>query len=352
MEVFKVVSCFASKHRIFFLLTLLVGCAVPEQWTNNFNEEEPSLGRAVWQMTKDVDGNLWLVAYDGNLYAYEQESGDWIPHFPSRDDPLGRARSLIAGRNGSIWVGTARGLGQYLPGDDRWLTYGLGNGLTNQDIRAILEDNTGRLWVGTGGNGIFISEDKGQTWWHLTIEAGFSDFTVHTIFQDSQNHIWVAGNALYRYDPNLHKWFTYTDGGERVNKFTNEWELPPASTRVLADDFVFDIWEDDSSNLWFGTLTAGVIQYNLKSGQWKNLTVKNGLINDTVKAIGGDMEGNIWFGTDDGASRFNPTTNEWTSFNSEDGFTDHSVTSIVIDETNKLWFSTFGDGVFIYHPKE
>lgn len=352
MKVFRVLSCLTSKHCVFFLLIFLFGCTVPKQWVNNFNEEGSPLERSVRQMAKDIDGNIWLVAYDGNLYTYEQEFGDWMPRFPSRYDPLGHAQSLGAGSDGSIWVGTTKGLGQYLPGEDKWLTFGVRNGLINQDIRVILEDNTGRLWAGTGGNGVFISEDNGETWWHLMIEEGFSDFTVHTIFQDSQNHIWVAGDGLYRYNPNLQKWFTYTDGGERFNKSTNEWESPPAETIVLADDFVFDIWEDESGNLWFGTLKAGVIQYNPESGQWKNFTVEDGLINNTVRAISEDSEGKIWFGTDKGVSRFNPTTNEWKSFNSEDGFTDYNVTSIVMDETNKLWFSTFGNGVFIHHPKE
>lgn len=335
-----------------FLLVFLAGCNTSPQWINSFNRQGSSLERSILQMIIDNDGNLWLVAYNGHFYGFEQKSSDWVPHFSTGEDPLGSAQSLGAGRNGSIWIGTSKGLGQFLPANNQWLTYGVENGLANEDVRAILEDNTGTLWAGTGGSGMFVSMDSGGTWRHLTIEDGYSNFTVRTIFQDSQNHVWIAGNALYRYDPDRQKWLTYTDGDERFNELTNKWELPPLSTRVLEDDFVYAIWEDKKGILWFGTLSAGIMRYDPGSDKWENFTVANGLVNNTVKSINGDFAGNVWFGTDEGASRFNPATSEWTSFNSEDGFTDYSVTSIVTDQTNRLWFSTFGDGVFTYHLNE
>jgi len=61
-----------------------------------------------------------------------------------------------------------------------------------------------------------------------------------------------------------------------------------------------------------------------------------------------DEAGNIWFGTDAGASRYDGKT--FTNFTTQDGLSGNSVNSIAQDRTGRLWFATTA-GVSRYDGK-
>ena len=64
---------------------------------------------------------------------------------------------------------------------------------------------------------------------------------------------------------------------------------------------------DKAGNLWFGTTSEGVYRYDGKG--FTNLTVKDGLGNNSVFCIVEDGEGHLWFGTRDvGLSRYDGRT--------------------------------------------
>jgi ligand-binding sensor domain-containing protein/signal transduction histidine kinase/CheY-like chemotaxis protein len=73
-------------------------------------------------------------------------------------------------------------------------------------------------------------------------------------------------------------------------------------------------------------------------GHWKTFSVADGLVSHTVYAILQDREGNIWFGTEGGVSRYDGRS--FTSFTEKDGLAHHWVNAIVEDREGNLWFGT------------
>src|SRR5262249_58983077 len=62
-------------------------------------------------------------------------------------------RALAVGRDGSLWIATdGGGLLHYR--DGRFRAYGSKDGLTNEFVRAVLEDAKGDVWAGTN-RGLF-----------------------------------------------------------------------------------------------------------------------------------------------------------------------------------------------------
>ena len=59
-----------------------------------------------------------------------------------------------------------------------------------------------------------------------------------------------------------------------------------------------------------------------------------------VSAIAIDSEGNKWFGTGRGVSKFDVTT--WTTYTTEDGLASNYVEAIAIDQEGNKWFGTDG----------
>jgi len=112
----------------------------------------------------------------------------------------------------------------------------------------------------------------------------------------------------------------------------------------LASGSVFSPIQDREGNLWFGTF-GGVSRFD--SQTWTTYTTEDGLPVNGVQAIVEDRAGNFWFGTrGGGVTRYDGHT--WTTFTTEDGLADNSVRSAMQDREGTLWFGTRGGGVSRY----
>lgn len=115
--------------------------------------------------------------------------------------------------------------------------------------------------------------------------------------------------------------------------------------------------QDKDGNLWFGTTGEGVYRYDGKA--FTQFTEKDGLSNNKVWSVLEDTFGNIWFGTDDGVSKYDGKTISKiplpvvSSFGvgttlSQTGRT--SVWSIFQDKKGTIWFGS-DDGMYCYNGK-
>lgn len=162
-----------------------------------------------------------------------------------------------------------------------------------------------------------------------------ADIMVRNIKKGSNGTILIASNkGVFRYD------------GKSFTNITHKISLPGL--------WFPEVLEDRKGNLW---LTAwdfssrpskpGVYRYNDQAGL-QHFTTKNGLANDTVNTIYEDKAGNIWFGTDEGVSRYDGKS--FQNFTTKDELTNSRISSILEDKTGKLWFVADG-GLCFYDGK-
>jgi ligand-binding sensor domain-containing protein len=172
---------------------------------------------------------------------------------------------------------------------------------------------------------------------------------VRNIEQDTTGNIWIASfDGVFRYDGKT---------------FTNV-------MKAVSTARFFSVMEDREGALWFGSIGSGVYKYDGKTFQ--NFTTKEGLLNNEVGCIYEDKAGDIWFGVNGGASRFDGKsfhnyviegdvmTEDRTGKTLPDVRPPNEVTSIIEDRTGKLWFATRGNTyvydkmrftVFTHHDK-
>ncbi len=115
----------------------------------------------VTTMIEGSDGTLWVGTRSGGLNAVDAKTGHAVRFLPSTTDPatLGHhhVTALLESRRGTIWVGTDGG---GLSSIDRvpaaassgdWLVTRVTTeeGLVNQNVASLLEDDDGSLWIGT-----------------------------------------------------------------------------------------------------------------------------------------------------------------------------------------------------------
>ncbi|MCX2429531.1 ligand-binding sensor domain-containing protein [Pedobacter sp. GR22-10] len=162
---------------------------------------------------------------------------------------------------------------------------------------------------------------------------------VRTIKQDRHGNIWMASWAgVIKYD------------GKSFSNITGK--VSPAR--------FFSILEDRMGNFWFASVGSGVYHYDGKS--FRNYTTRDGLANDRVTNIYEDKTGQIWFGTEGGASLYNGKSfrnfkmNEAPPFKAADSvhvsvyqkslpevsWMHHDVNAVIEDNTGKFWLATRG----------
>ncbi len=110
----------------------------------------------------------------------------------------------------------------------------------------------------------------------------------------------------------------------------------------LAHNTVWAIRTDDEGNLWFGT-EGGVSRYNGQS--WKSYHTGDGLINDIVYAVEQDRFGDLWFGTEEGISIFDGSS--FYNISGSGGET-WNVKALKQASNGSFWIGTAGQGFFEY----
>src|SRR5688572_22377909 len=69
-------------------------------------------------------------------------------------------------------------------------------GLRDTDVRCLLQDKAGNLWIGTDsggdGEGHGMYRYDGTSITHFTTQDGLSDNDVFTLLEDNAGHIWVG----------------------------------------------------------------------------------------------------------------------------------------------------------------
>ena len=120
------------------------------------------------------------------------------------------------------------------------------------------------------------------------------------------------------------------------------WTTYNTSNSGLASDYILSIAVDAEGNKWFGT-NNGVSKFDGQN--WTTYDTSNsGLANNDVNAIAIDAEGNKWFGTHSGVSKFDGT--DWTTYNdSTPGLLSNIISAIAIDNSGNVWVGTSWHGV-------
>jgi signal transduction histidine kinase/ligand-binding sensor domain-containing protein/DNA-binding response OmpR family regulator len=100
---------------------------------------------------EDSKGNMWIATHGGGIVMLESASGKfktyttWNSQLP--DDKI---LSMLEDKNGNIWAGTfGGGLVMFQKNSSTPVIYNEKNGLFNNTIYKILEDQQGLIWVST-----------------------------------------------------------------------------------------------------------------------------------------------------------------------------------------------------------
>ena len=99
-----------------------------------------------------------------------------------------------------------------------------------------------------------------------------------------------------------------------------------------------------SDYVW-GAYPKGAIRWNKQNQSYTVFTEANGLIDSNVTAVEIDHDGNVWFGSQTGLSRYDGT--QWSHYTDSNGLVDNNVLSLSIGPNGEVIVGS-GDGLSIY----
>jgi signal transduction histidine kinase/ligand-binding sensor domain-containing protein len=134
------------------------------------------------------DGNsVWLGTYSGHLL---QVAGDSIVVATTNSFSGEVITSLSRAATDTLWVGTSGGLYQWQRGRVR--RFGTADGLISSSIRCLYREPNGTLWIGTLGGGLSWLKDGRIV--NVTCRQGLADDIISQIVEDDFGHLWLGSN--------------------------------------------------------------------------------------------------------------------------------------------------------------
>ncbi len=348
-------------------------------------------------------GKFWVATTEG-LDLFDRNTGGVTRHIDVRGpsgSPLnlsGPPVSLFEDHSGLLWIAFSYGDGLVSvdPATGAETIYSFGRLKANQNgttgVTAILEDETGTLWLATNGRGLLKFDRDRQRAIRFNHNPSdpdsLSDDTIATLFEDREHNLWAgtARRGIDRFDPRTSPFRTYRFTAADPNGSTNfsvssvcqdshgilwagsrgilnridrktgqvkHYQSALGAPDGLSNTNVRSIAEDRAGYLWFGTWGGGLNRLDPRTGRFKSWrhdpANPRSLSEDVVSSLLVDHGGTLWAGTEDGLNRFDPDTEQFQVYKAPiQGLSRYNV--ITEDSSGALWLASWGTGLHRFDP--
>ena len=137
-------------------------------------------------LAEDGSGGVWAGTRKGELWHFFD--GKWEA---TTNGSQGHAiTAIVTGSDGQLWIGT-EGDGLYRGGPSA--RFEKVSGLSSGWIRTLFLDSQGIVWIGTTGGGLSRLQGDG-TIATYTMREGLLDNTISQILEDNQGNLWLGGD--------------------------------------------------------------------------------------------------------------------------------------------------------------
>ncbi len=195
---------------------------------------------SVFSILEDSNKNVWIGTYSGGIYRWLKNknddgySKDVIVHSANNPEgiPSNIIRNIYEDSDHNIWFGTGDGLSKLIPSETlkespKFVTYknDTKNSINHNYILALHESNNGDFWIGTFGGGlnkIEFSENKSAATFKAYTETdGLANNVVKAILEDDDKNLWISTNkGLSKFNPAKETFKNYdVNDGLQSNEF-------------------------------------------------------------------------------------------------------------------------------------
>ncbi len=272
----------------------------------------------------DHKGTLWFGLSSG---LYMKEADGRITSI-IRDQYV----NDIASTSEFLFVGTSVGVLQLLHSklsETRWLVNG-------KDIQTLFCDVVkNELWIGTVNNGLWVMNMNTSSLLPLRGQgSGFlNPIRAITSYDSKTLLVGIDGGGLYAVERNSKKAHLLMSTDDSNDVF-------------LRGNGIYAVTKDRQGNIWIGSYSGGVSVAILSRYPVTLLAHERGnpqsLANNNVNDIEENINGDLWFATDNGISIRNANTHAWSHW-----LKGNVIVTLCQGEAGSVWAGTYGDGAYL-----
>ncbi|WP_109436351.1 two-component regulator propeller domain-containing protein [Aquimarina sp. AU119] len=318
---------------------------------------------------------------------------NWSTHKKyKRNDYLYHSGIMIQDNNGAIWQSTNYGLEVFDPKNGTFSFYPIKG--TQNSIKAIWIDQSGIIWLGTMGYGVFMlapTLNNIETYKRDENNQNSLDFSsIRSIYEDTDKNIWIGGyggldlidvksGKLQHYaddfttyskmvgmdvyeiynDPNISKdilWISIHGKGlflldKHQKKFTRYPKYLYGNS-----NFIFDIVPENKNKLWIGTSNGlYIVDITHKSSKVFRTDAQNpySIPSNKINTIYKDRKGVFWVGTEGhGFAKFDKRTEKFIRYkersDKKNRINSYFIYSFYEDKKGNFWIATNGGGLNLF----
>ncbi|PTR28560.1 signal transduction histidine kinase [Luteibacter sp. OK325] len=349
---------------------------VPTPQFRGFGLHEGLPSSKVKAVAQDARGFIWvatamgLARFDGVEFI--------VPGIGAERNhamPAGPLSALYIDHDDRVWIGGPDiGLARYDPVTGGFVQWR--DGLSDDDVRAVTQSRDGSIWVGTS-KGLDRMRPDGSGFEHLASSPdGLSSSTIRALYAADDGRVWVAGEAgvdvidrdgqpeavpfsdggkprVMRIDGSSGELHFATDAG--LYRLANDGRIHP--DKRVAAQHVRGSLVDSHGTVWIATLDGLSIidrhgRPHTVADSW---TAPGGLPGRTVSDMIEDREHGLWFALSDGGLAYlGPGWEDFTRFahvaTDPWSFPGRAVTAVAAHGDRELWVGGFRGWVRRFDP--
>lgn len=257
---------------------------------------------------EDNAARLWVHPRGGGFAYYDAVADKLMPFFNEPFSPAWQFSNMMhtafSDKQGNLWLSTrSHGLEKAVFTNDIFKTAIVDpkiHSSINNDIKAILEDRTKKLWVSSKGGKIYAYQN-GKQLGYLSSDGTLSqgkpmEGFCYCIMEDRSGNLWIGtkGNGIYKLTPK----------GPLKYQIQN-YRNTPNDPYSLNNNNIYSIFEDNRGRIWVGTYGGGLnLMYPKQDAKFyhagnlmKQYPIQSGA---QVRIISADKYRNICIGTTQG----------------------------------------------------
>ena len=311
-------------------------------YANDFRDSTSISDNSVWSIYQCQDSSLWFGTKAG-LSCYHPERNNFTNFYIRQleGESTLAIKALFEDQSGRFYIGSeGEGLWEFIRATHQFKQ--LDFLPQNAKVSAISEDARGNLWIGTEQFGLFRVDSQRTQSEKIRQVAGE---TVWCVFTDAQNTVWIGTDSygLYSYHSKLKKWRHHLSESQEIG--------------YVAGEKIKSVTQGHQGEVWIGSATEGLSCYDHKEQlfyQYKKERYNpNSLFDNDVSSIFAGANGVTYVGyymkgfdklieSPFRVMRSNP--------NIQNSISNNNVYCLYKTKDGLLWIGTFGGGLSQYNP--
>ncbi|MEQ9187481.1 MAG: two-component regulator propeller domain-containing protein, partial [Cryomorphaceae bacterium] len=298
-----------------------------------FSLEEGLSNSNVTCLLQDKRGYLWVGTLGGGVNRFD---GTVFTTLTKKDGLVGNeVRAMLEADDGRIWLGTNEGISVY--DGIRFKTIDAKLGLRGTNILCLFEDEKGRIWAGTDDAGVNVIEELSK-----------DSFSIKNFDQSSG----LSNNFIFEIDegPDGNLWFATFYGGIDIvaqsgDSISVQWLK---GTIDIPSSLIICLEKDGNGGMWVGSYDRGVFHLSPTEAGGYQVDEIYGLASEvgdnTVWDLHIDADARLWIATNSKGLR-RKEGSVFASFTEVNGLPNNQLLCLLEDREGNVWIGTNGNGL-------